>query len=108
MKDYIEIKKELVPYRFNMLFGDEPYEVEASYNTAADMFVLALYKDGEMICAGEPVIYGVQLFKDVYMPDFPKINIIPYDEPKEADRASYESLNDSVFLFIDDEGDGDG
>lgn len=107
MKDYIEIRKDIVPYRFDILLGDEPYTIEVSFNTAADLFTLALYKEGELICAGEPLIYGVPLWSDVYMPNFPKLTIIPYDEPRQAERVSYDTLGESVFLFIDDEGDGE-
>lgn len=109
MRDYIEIKKELVPYQFNILLADEWFELYINYNKTADMFTVSLYKEDELICT-EPLVLGVPMFQDVYQPErFPAITLVPYDSSRNAKTVTYENLGESVFLTIDDEGDeGDG
>ena len=107
MKDRILIEKNLIPYRFSILLGDELFDLDVNYNRYADMFTVALYKGDELICAGEPIVYGVPLFKDVFMPNYPAITIIPIDESGEANRVTKANLGDTVFLCIDDEGGSD-
>lgn len=106
MRDYIEISKELVPYSFNILLNDEWFELLISYNKTADLFTVGVYKEGELVCT-EPVVLGVPLFRDIYQPGlFPVMTIVPYDQTGSATRVTYENMGDSVFLTIDDEGDG--
>ncbi len=109
MRDYIEIKKELVPYQFNILLADEWFELYVDYNKTADMFTVALYKDDALI-SSEPLVLGVPLFQDVYQPGrYPAITLVPHDYSGTAERVTYENLGESVFLTIDDEGEsGDG
>ena len=76
MKDRILINKDLIPYTFEILLGDIWYEIEVNYNETADLFTLALYKDGKTISAGEPIIYGKPLFSDIYSTDFPPLVIV--------------------------------
>ena len=103
MRDYIEIKKELLPYKFNILLADDWFELYVSYNKTADMFTVTLYKGGELI-ATEPLVLGVPLFQDVYQPGrFPAITLVPYDESGDATKVTYENLGRNVFLTIDDE-----
>lgn len=104
MRDYIEIKKELIPYRFNILLADEWFELYVDYNKTGDMYTISLYKDDELIST-EPLILDTTLFKDVYQPTkFPAINIIPYDPSNNASNVSSSNLEETVFLSIDDEG----
>lgn len=108
MKDRILIEQNLIPYRFSILLGDEPFDLDVNYNKYADMFTVALYKEEELICAGEPLVYGVPLFQDVFMPNkYPAVTIAPLDESGEANRVTKANLGDTVFLCIEDEGDGD-
>lgn len=101
MRDRIEINKEIVPYQFNILLGDEPFEFYVNYNGTADLVTVSLYKNDELICT-EPVILGVPLFQDVYQPGrFPAVTIEPYGD---ADAVTYANLGETVFLTIDDEG----
>lgn len=106
MRDYVEINKELIPYQFNILLAGEWFELYVDYNKTADMFTLTLYKDDELISA-EPLVLGVPMFRDVYQPEkFPAIMLVPYDPSGNAENVSYDNLGVSVFLTIDDEGDG--
>ena len=104
MRDIIEINKDLVPYQFNILLGDEPFDFLVDYNASGDLFTVSLYKEDELICT-EPVILGVPLFQDVYQPGkYPAVTIEPYGN---ADAMTFENLGETVFLTIDDEGDSD-
>lgn len=107
IRDYIEIKKELVPYSFNILLGDEWFSFDVSYNKTADMFTLTVNKDDEVITT-EPLILGVPLFVDTYGAGFPAVTLVPYDPSGSEKAVTYDNLNDSVFLSIDDEGGDDG
>ena len=105
MRDYIEIKKELVPYQFNILLADEWFELYINYNKTADMFTATLYKGDELIST-EPLVLGAPMFQDVYQPQrFPAITLMPYDPAGDAKSVTYANLGESVFLTIDDEGD---
>lgn len=104
MRDHIEINKELIPYRFNILLAGQWFELYVSYNQAAEMFTVGLYKDDTLITT-EPLVLGVPLFHDVYQPNlFPAIEIVPYDSSGLAEKVTFDNLGESVFLTIDDEG----
>jgi hypothetical protein len=106
MRDYIEINKKRVPYSFNILLNDQWFELSVGYNKTADLFTIAVYKDGELVCC-EPLVLGVPLFKDIYQPGrFPVATIVPYDSTGSETRVTYENIGESVFLTIDNEGDG--
>lgn len=104
MRDHIEIKKELLPYQFNILLAGQWFELYVSYNKSAEMFTVGLYKDGVLI-ATEPLVLGMPLFRDVYQPKrFPAVEMVPYDSSGLAEKVTYDNLGESVFLTIDDEG----
>ena len=103
-RDYLPINKELIPYTFSILLGEEMFDIRVDYNSLADMFTLSLYKNEELICAGEPVIYGVQLWKDVFVAGkYPNVKITPIDESGETDAVTWDNLNETVFLVVDEE-----
>lgn len=105
MRDIIEIEKSLVPYAFNILLGDEWFELEVDYNKAGDLFTVALYQEGELI-ASEAVVMGQPLFADLYQPGtFPAVEIVPQDPNNVETAVTMENLGVTVFLTIDDEGD---
>lgn len=106
MLDRIEITKSVIPYTFEISLADEIFEITVNYNHSADMFTLSLAKDGETICAGEPIVYGVPLWKDVFVcGKHPEVDIIPLDESGNRNSVTFESLNETVFLTIDNAGD---
>ena len=103
--DVIEIQKDLLPYECEMVLGETLFVLQFNYNATADLFTVDLYKDGELICAGEPIVYGVKLWSDVYRAgDFPAIDIIPLDLSGESSAVTYDNLCESVLLAIDDGG----
>ena len=65
--DRIEINKDLIPYTFEILLCGELFEIRVDYNSTGDLFVLSLYKDGQLIRAGQPLIYGMKLWETVYV-----------------------------------------
>lgn len=103
MTDRIEINKDLIPYSFDILLAGETFNIRVDYNQTADMFTLALRKDDELVCAGEPIIYGKPLWEDVFTNGkYPALNIIPIDESGEMNSVTFDNLNRTVFLLIDD------
>lgn len=107
--DFLEIKKDLIPYECSILLAGELFTLQFNYNITADMFTVDLYKDGDLICAGEPIIYGIPLWHDVYKAGiFPAINIIPIDPSGESDTVTYDNLSNTVLLIVDNSGNEDG
>lgn len=105
-KDRILITKENIPYNFNILLADELFNIEVSYNEKHDFFTVRLSKNDEVICASEPLVYGMPLFGDVYIAGkYPAIDIIPIDESGEQNSVTFENLGETVFLTVDNAGD---
>lgn len=104
MRDIIEVEKELLPYSFDIVLAGEEFNLEFMYNKAADLFTCTLSKDEETLVYNEPIIYGVEMFKDVYKSDlFPMVSIVPLDEAGNETAVTYENFGKTVFLTIDDE-----
>lgn len=103
--DILEIHKGLIPYECSILLAGELFGMQINHNASADLFTVDLYRDGELICAGEPMIYGVPLWKDVYKAGtFPAIDIIPVDPSGESNVVTFDNLNETVLLVIDNGG----
>lgn len=104
MRDRIIIEKDLIPYTFEIVLGNENFEMSVDYNETADLFTISLYKNDELIVT-EPIIYNQPLFNDVYMVDrYPIITIVPTDEIGQETAVTKENFGVSVFLCIDDTG----
>lgn len=104
MRDVIEVEKELLPYNFDIELAGDEFNIEIFYNAAADLFTATLMKDEEVLVYNEPIIYGVELFADVYKSGkFPMISIVPLDESGQENTINYENFGTTVFLTIDDE-----
>lgn len=98
--DYIEIKKELIPYSFDITLLGETYTFEINYNSLNDFFVINLLKNDEIIVLGEKLVYAKPLFLSSRHKDIPKIDILPYDLSENTERITFENLNESVFLYL--------
>lgn len=104
MRDIIEVEKELMPYNFNIVLAGEEFNMAFMYNKTADLFTCTLTKDGVIMVHNEPLIYGVELFKDVYKADyFPALTIVPIDEAGIENKITYSNFGKTVFLTIDDQ-----
>lgn len=107
-RDKIQINKDIVPYKFNILLTNQLFTVSVNYNEKHDFFTVGLELNGETVCEAEPVVYGVPLFKDIYQNGkFPALDIIPLDESGEQNTVTFENFNDTVFLIIDNIGGDD-
>lgn len=107
--DVLEIQKELLPYECSILLAGELFSLQFNYNATADLFTVDLYRDGELISAGEPIIYGIPLWQDVYKAGvFPAVDIIPTDPSGECNTVTFDNLGETVLLIIDNGGDGEG
>ena len=98
--NYIEIDKNMIPYRFDMTIRGETYTFQVNYNATHDFFTIDLYKNDEVIVLGEKVVYGKPLFFTSQHKDVPKVTIIPYDISENTDKITFENLNEDVFLFL--------
>ncbi|WP_332649657.1 phage baseplate plug family protein [Lysinibacillus sp. 54212] len=103
-KEYIEIEKDLIPYRFETELGAELFEFEVHYNAHGDYFTVDLFKDGEVLVHGEKIVYGQSLFSEIYDERFPAPEIIPIDESGKETRVGWDNLNKTVFLVVDNDG----
>lgn len=101
-RDYIAINKEQIPYSFEILLGAELFTLTVDYNKKYDLFTIGLERDGEVLCAAEPVVYGVPLWQDVQQVNkYPALRIIPLDESGQENTVTWNNLNKTVFLIID-------
>lgn len=102
MRDRIIVKKELIPYGFHIALGKEKFNLRFAYNRQADLFTVSLYRDGILLCADEPVIYGVPLFRDIYESGkFPVLDIVPLDESGQEQEVTWKNFGETVFLTIE-------
>ena len=74
------------------------------YNKTADLFTCTLSKEDEVLVYNEPIIYGVEMFADVYRSGlFPMLSIVPLDEAGNETAVTYDNFGKTVFLTIDDQ-----
>lgn len=106
--EVLEIKKDLLPYECAMQLAGEMFTLRFDYNAMAELFTVDLYKDDELLCAGEPIVYGIPLWQDVYRADtFPAVSIVPMDPSGEYDQVTYDNLSSTVLLVIDNGGEAE-
>ncbi|MUG68638.1 hypothetical protein GNP94_21950 [Paenibacillus campinasensis] len=103
--EYIEIEKNLVPYRFDVDLDGEMFTFEVNYNPTHDFFTVDLERDGEVLIRGEKLVYGVPLFTDVWDSRFPTPTIIPWDLSGLSQTVTWDTLSVTVFLYMPSEGD---
>lgn len=102
VRDRIVINKSLIPYKFDITLAGEVFQLGIKYNEFADMFTVSLSKDKELICSGEPIVYGVPLFQDIYVSGkYPALRIVPIDESRENNTVTWDNFEETVFLIID-------
>lgn len=105
IKDKIIIDKTLIPYNFDILLADELFNIGIDYNEKHDFFTARLMKDGKVVCEGEPIVYGMPLFRDMYIAgEYPAIDIVPKDISGENNGITYDNFNETIFLIIENAG----
>lgn len=98
--EYIEIEKDLIPYRFDIAIAGKTFTFEINYNAENDFFTIDLYRNEQPIVIGEKVVYGRPLFASQQYADIPDIPIVPYDLSEKENRVSWDNLNETVFLWL--------
>lgn len=105
--EYINIDKNLIPYKFDIKLAGETYTFEIRYNELYDFFSIDLYKNQEPIVLGEKIVYGKPLFATCLHKDIPKVSILPYDISLHFDDLTFKNLGEQVFLYlVEDDEDG--
>lgn len=97
---YIDIEKEKIPYRFEIVLNNETFQFEVFYNTVGDFFTVDLYKNHQLILYGEKITLDVPLFNDYAYLEIPKVIVKPGDTTRQALRITYDNLNEDVFLYV--------
>ena len=102
MADYkfLPIDKNAVPYLFSIQLDGRSFTIHVNYNALYDFFTVDLYRDEELITAGEKIVYGRPLFCYQRHLDIPHIPIIPYDLSMQETRVGWENMGSTVFLWI--------
>ena len=104
MKDRIEIELDLMPYNFDIVLAGELFNLEFFYNSVGDFYTVTLRSGDDVFAYNEPIVYGVELFKNVYIADkFPRLSIVPLDESGTNEVANKATFNRTVFLTIDND-----
>lgn len=102
MDEYIDIEKDLIPYRFDIDLGGVLFTFEVNYNAEEDFFTLDMERDGERL-ATDKIVYGVPLFADFAGDErFPDVTIVPLDTSGSSSTVNYETLSSTVFLYVGD------
>ena len=102
--DVITINKSLIPYTFSILLGGEMFDFRVDYNETHGFFTIELFKDGEVVCSGEKVVYGKKLFEEIFVHGkFPSVEIIPLDLSGEYTDVTFDNLSEVVQLHINNQ-----
>lgn len=110
--DIVNFDKTELPERFEIDFYEQTVVLQFDYNATGDFFTVHLYKigdDGEdvPVVLGEKLLLGRPLWENIPRFDIPAPTLIPLDIGMEADRVTYENMNESVFLYILDGAEGE-
>lgn len=97
---YIDIDKDLIPYRFDITLGGFVYFMEFRYNRSQGIFTVNLLdEEEEVLVYGEPLVYGQPLFADYADIRFPVSQLVPLDVSGVENRVTWDNLGKTVFLY---------
>lgn len=100
--EYLPIEKPEIPYHFEIDLDGGIFGFEIHHNERFDFFTVTLYRNDELLIAGEKLVYGQPLFSSVATADFPKVKIIPYAVGDKIDEITYANFYEQVFLYIEE------
>lgn len=101
--DYIDIRFEDLPMRFEYTFDGVNYNLRMYYNEMNDSFYVDLYDENNvMIVAGEKLVYGEALWSRINDPRLPMVQLVPIDEDANENTVSQLNFPDIVRLSIID------
>lgn len=108
MKNYIPFDKNTIPERFEIDLAAESFFLELNYNEIGDFFTLDLFDaDENPLVLGEKLNLGIPLWSDIVNPSLPAPTLIPLDESGKETRITFDNFGETIFVYIDDVGDGD-
>ena|SRR5690625_4836667 len=94
--------KERVPYQFETMLDGDVYTFELHYNPDYDFFTVDISRHGEVILYGEKITYGQPLFRHITDYRLPNVDIVPLDPSNEENKATYDTIEESVYLYVRD------
>jgi len=97
----IEINKSLIPYYFNIQLGGKVFTLNVDYNQTHDLFTVGLADVDGVLCAAEPVVYGVPMFEVMRDRRFPDVVITPRDDSGTTTAVTHDNLGRTVFLTVE-------
>ena len=97
---YIPVRKDLIPYVFDITLSGRTFAFYIRYNAMRDFFTVDLLSGDKYIVIGEKIVYGRVLFLNQQHLDVPTVPIIPYDLSLRETRVSWGNLGDTVFLWL--------
>lgn len=99
--EHIFINKELIPYTFKIVLYNELFEFRIDYNKTADLFTVSVSKNDVQLCVGEPIVYGIPLFYDLFTRgEFPCVIITPIDPSGDFSAVTFDNLSSTVLLKV--------
>ncbi|GAC41699.1 phage baseplate plug family protein [Paenibacillus popilliae] len=101
--NYVDIEKELIPYRFDIEIDEETFTFEVHYNAEHDFFTVDLELDNEVLAVGVKMVYGVPLFGDIQDSRSPAYPLLPLDLSGDSQVVNWDTLSERVFLYVIDE-----
>lgn len=110
--EYIEIEKAELPQRFSIDLAEETFVLEIFYNESFDFFSCNLYEPNDLegetpLIMGEKLILNQPLWYDFTSLNLPAPTIVPMDLANKEKRITWENMNETVFLYLLNEGDKD-
>jgi len=97
----LPIFKNSIPYEAQYRLEGSTFTFKFNYNMVGDFFTVDLIKRGEVLVAGEKIVYGKALFTSYPADDrLPFPAIIPVDLSLHASRAGWNELMESVYLYM--------
>ena len=100
-RETIYINKAQIPYYFDITLCNDVFTFTVDYNSVGKFFTIGLAKNGVTLCQGAPIMYGRKLFEDIRDPEFPAVDIIPYDPSGSYNKVTYNNLCEAVLLILD-------
>ena len=90
------------PFNFEIELGNNDYFIGINYNEVSENFTIDLYDNNfSPIKLGEPLVYGMLLWRNCIDERVPLIDIIPIDESGQNNEITFANFGKSVFLYID-------
>lgn len=98
---YLPIDPARVPYRFSVELGGRLFGLRVDYNDEADTYTVDLYdREGDLIAAGEPLVYGQPLWLAIADRRFPPVALVPGDLSRIETAVTAANLGRAVKVYI--------